>query len=133
TGNGADYAEPMSGTIIILAGQESATLELSVKDDQIVEGTEEVLFNTVAVRSAYSAPLGTSITLDASNNRLFIFDNDQAIITLSGPITKQEGDTGNTAFEYTLSLNKATATGFTINYSLTDGTATLVDGDYIAD
>jgi hypothetical protein len=130
-GNGPDYPEALTGSVIIPAGQQSATLNLNTVNDDIVEGTETVIIDILRINSPYSLPLGTNITLNPIVPTLNIFDNDVATLTISNPITLVEGNSGTTAFNYTVTLNKATSSSFTVNYNTSNNTATIADNDYV--
>ncbi|WP_168199430.1 Calx-beta domain-containing protein [Pedobacter aquae] len=131
TGSGPDYPEALTGSVIIPAGQQSATLTLNTVNDDIVEGTETVIIDIVRINSAYSLPLGTNITLNPTVPTLNIFDNDAATLTISNPIVLAEGNSGTTAFNYTVTLSKATSSSFTVNYNTANNIATIADNDYV--
>ena len=58
-------------------------------------------------------------------------DNDLPLVSISPPILSQpEGDSGTTAYTYTVSLDNSSDQVITVNYSTNDGTATVADGDY---
>jgi hypothetical protein len=46
-------------------------------------------------------------------------------------ISQPEGNSGTTAYTYTVSLSNPSSQIVTVNYSTNDGTATVADGDYI--
>jgi len=129
-GGGVDYTENNSGTVTILAGQSTAEILISVVNDVIVEGTEDVLLNIAALRSDYSAPSGSSITLNASVNKLNIFDNDKATLTINPSVTLNEGNSGDTDFVFNITLDAQTSSPFTLNFKTTDGIALVSDNDY---
>jgi len=45
-------------------------------------------------------------------------------------VTLAEGNSGATAFSFTVTLNAAVDSAVSVNYSTADGTATLADNDY---
>ncbi len=54
------------------------------------------------------------------------------IISLApAPITQEEGNSGTTAYNFTVSLDKVSDEVVTVNYSTNDDTATVADSDYI--
>src|SRR5690606_20356612 len=59
-----------------------------------------------------------------------IADNDDASLTLSGPTSIPEGDLATSELVYTVTLNKATAGSFRLDYSTANHTATVADNDY---
>ncbi|MBW4419144.1 MAG: DUF4347 domain-containing protein [Myxacorys californica WJT36-NPBG1] len=53
--------------------------------------------------------------------------------TLSiGNVSQTEGNSGTTAYTFTVSLSNASAQTVAVNYTTADGTATVADGDYSA-
>jgi hypothetical protein len=48
------------------------------------------------------------------------------------PHGQVEGDSGTTAFSFTVTLSGGVSGGFTVPYSTSDGSATTADGDYTA-
>ena len=114
TGSGTDYTGPNSVTI--LAGQTNATITLTVVDDLVVEGSESVAVTLASITSA--APSVTlSATVLATNT---IADNDVATLTLGAPVVNEATGTAT----YPVTLNRATASGFTIAAATSSGTAT---------
>ncbi|MFB2979930.1 Calx-beta domain-containing protein [Microseira sp. BLCC-F43] len=59
-------------------------------------------------------------------------DNQPVVIIISPPpITNNEGNSGITAYTYTVNLSNPTFQTVTVNYSTNDGTATVADSDYV--
>jgi hypothetical protein len=128
TGQNFDYtALPSANSMVLPAGQQSVQLKLAVNDDQIVEDDETVLLQNVAVNSIY----GNLLTVDPTVPALTISDNDQATLTLSGPVDVLENNTGTTTANFTVTLTKATAGSFDLVYNTVDGTAKASDNDYV--
>ena len=125
-GNGLDYTTATSGSVSIAAGQNSVTLSLPVVDDDKVEGTEDVKIINAICTSPYVA-----VTLDAIYPEISIADNDNGVLSLSSDVVLTEGNNGTQNASYTLTLNKATNTGFEIAYLTADGTALSSDDDYL--
>src|SRR5690606_4431670 len=128
TGNGVDYANPISGTITIPANQSEAVLNIQTKDDDIVELNESVILNASISNNPYPA----RISLSTNTQTIFIEDNDTATLTLTGTTTVTEGNSGLQELIYTVTLDKPTTAGFNINYSTLDVTARSSDEDYQA-
>ncbi len=127
-GNGTDYYGPVSGLITIAANDTEATLIVPVKDDEILELNENIILNAVIENNPYP----TGISLSANTHTIYIEDNDTATLTLSGLTTIQEENSGIKEITYTVTLDKATTSGFSLNYNTLDGTATTADQDYQA-
>ncbi|WP_255902152.1 Calx-beta domain-containing protein [Paradesertivirga mongoliensis] len=119
-----DYTEAISGSVTIPATETSVVLPLGVLDDAVVEDTETIILTAGTISSPYT------VTIANSPQSLNIIDNDQAAVTLTGQSTITEGNDGTQTITYTATLNKATQSGFTVEYATADGTATLADNDY---
>ena len=127
SGNGVDYSSSAVNTITIPAGDNQATINLSVIDDAIVEGNETVTIGAITLNSIYSG-----VTLSPAIPVVNITDNDIATLILNGPVTVTEGNTGTVTASFEVTLDKATAAGFSINYATTNGSALSTDNDYVA-
>ncbi|MBV7327670.1 DUF11 domain-containing protein [Chloroflexi bacterium TSY] len=118
TGNGtalegSDYAHRM-GSATIPAGSTIATFTIPITDDLMVELDETL-----------------SVTLSAPNGALFgspnvatvmIQDNDAASLSIDD-VTLMEGDSGITNFVFTVTLDQAVDSGFTLEAISSDGSA----------
>ncbi len=62
----------------------------------------------------------------------FALAESGARVTLSGGAAQDEGDSGNTTYTFTATLDVAVSGGFSVPYSTSDGTATTGDSDYTA-
>ena len=123
TNGGIDYTS-LTGTVTILAGATSATIDVTgIVDDTIVEGTETVV-----------------VTLDSTDNGLIsiaagpadtatvdILDNDTAEVSIAATTDANETGTANGLFTLTQSTTSESAT--VVSYSVT-GTATNGGTDY---
>ena len=118
-----DYAlSTMS--ITILDGQTTGTATFTVADDDLVELSE------TAIVSLTSPSLGVVLGTTVSHN-IAITDNDAATLSINN-VSQAEGDSGTTEFTFTVTLNKAVDTSFTVDYATASGTATVADGDFVA-
>ncbi len=129
--SGSDYTA-LSGTVTILAGSTTATINIPVIDDAIVEGSETVLITLTSIASGLPT-LGA--TLSATNT---IADNDSATVTIAnttdgaeaGPVnglmtvSQTAVSATNTVIAYTVS---GTATSGT-DYTALSGTVTIIAG-----
>jgi cytochrome c oxidase assembly protein Cox11 len=121
---GVDYAT-LTGTVTIPAGQTSATINIAVLNDNIVEGTETVIATLTGVVGGNpsitldSTPANTTATVD-------ITDNDTVTFTINN-VTVNEAD-GTLVFDVV--ADHALDTDITINVSFTDVTATGGGTDY---
>ncbi|WP_207429085.1 Calx-beta domain-containing protein [Pedobacter sp. SYSU D00535] len=123
--SGEDYTGAISGSVTIPANTSSVTLSLPVLADLMVEDIETVILTIDGVSSPYPVAIANS------PHSLNIIDKDQAVVSLTGPVTITEGDTGPRLATYTATLNQAVAGGFSVNYTTTDGSATA-GSDYAA-
>nr|WP_242691634.1 Calx-beta domain-containing protein [Pedobacter sp. SYSU D00823] len=122
-GAGIDYSGNTTGSITILAGKNSAVLELPVIDDTILEDLESITLSASGVSSSYP------VSLSNPTETTSIEDNDKAIISLAG-VSLMEGDDGVKTASFTISLDSKTSKGFDLDFTTSDGNATTADGDY---
>ena len=66
-----------------------------------------------------------------SANTTFDFEAQPPTISIND-VTANEGDSGNTAFTFTITQTAATTLATTVNVSTMDGSATTIDNDYTA-
>jgi hypothetical protein len=134
---GADFT-PLSGTVTILAGDGSATIDLTVIDDSLIEDNETVTvtLNTVTAGDA-------DISIGATNAAtVTIADDDTAEVTIaaSDPAAAEPANPG----QFTVSLSNLSDTDTTISYTVSgdatagtdyttlSGTVTILAGDSTA-
>ena len=111
--SGTDYTS-IGTSVIIPAGQTSATVNVPVIDDNLVEATETVVLTMVASTS------NPSITASTTAETINITDNDNAVTTITAGNNGSENGPANGTFTVTLSNPSATPT--TITYTI-GGTA----------
>jgi gliding motility-associated-like protein len=126
---GADYTT-LSGSVVIPAGQNSVTVPVEVRDDQIIENTETVVLTVTGGNSAAFAFTASTTNGNATVN---ISDNDNIAINRVVSVT----NTGNAAepgtngsFAISLPAGITAVENITVNYTIT-GTATP-GADYTA-
>ena len=102
------------------------TITISIPDNNIVEfdGFFEVLLSNL---DADILP----VSIDDSVGEGTIFDDDIADIEITD-VTMLEGDSGTTAFVFTISLTNPVDSPIMVDFTTVDGTATTIDGDYQA-
>ena len=114
--------------MIIKDGENYANLIIDLVDDSGLEPSETVILKTgLVTNNSYN-----TITVANSPMSLTIEDNDNASLTISKPVLISEGNSGITNAVFTVTLNNGTGDPFTIDYTTVDGTATVLDNDYIA-
>ncbi|RFM31701.1 beta strand repeat-containing protein, partial [Chitinophaga silvisoli] len=120
---GADYTT-LPGTVTIPAGQNSATIDINVIDDNIYEGNEDL---TLTLSNAFGTQLGT-ITV-AGNATLTISDDDSPVLTIVKTTDVAEPTT-NGGFTVSMPTGVTSTQAITFNYTVS-GTATA-GSDYTA-
>ncbi|WP_170114188.1 Calx-beta domain-containing protein, partial [Kangiella spongicola] len=104
-------------TVTVPAGSMSATVDVSVVDDNLLEGDENVVATITSVSNGYIGNASDTVTIS---------DDDNAAVTIAD-VTESEGAGFAT---FTITLDNAVAGGTVVNYSFTDGTATGGNTDY---
>jgi Calx-beta domain len=119
----ADY-RAASGSLTFNPGETSHTITILVNGDVTVESNENFLVNLSNAANA---------TIADGQGSGIILNDDAAPVTPAisiNDVKQAEGDSGTTAFTFTVSLDQATTNTVTVDYNSTDGTATLADNDY---
>ena len=121
-GAGADY-NTLTGTVTILAGETSATIDVTVIDDNILEDPETVVVTIIGTSDG-----DVTINTGANSATVTIDDEDTALLSISASdaFAGEPSDNG----EFTLQLSNASDRDTIVNLAIT-GTAT-VGFDYIA-
>ena len=120
--SGSDYAPLPSGTLNFAAnGPLSQDITITVNGDLIVENNETII---VTLSNPVNGGFGDDTGVGTITN------DDNAVVTLSGGIAKNEGNAGTTSYVFTATLNNPVQGGFTTPYTTNNGTATTADNDY---
>jgi len=114
---GEDYTEP-SGSVTIPAGETSATISISVLDDNLVEGTEIV---TLALFEITGGQDAITIDTEAGEASLEIADNDSALVQVA--VTRHGSEAGPTSIVFTVSMTKPSSTVTAVELAIS-GSAT---------
>ena len=118
-----DY-DALSGTVTILAGETTATIDVSVIDDSLLEDNETVSIELTTITSGDS---GVSIgTADSAT--VTISDTDTAEVTIAATVSAAGEPTSDGSF--TVSISNKSDTDTVVSYTVT-GDATA-DVDYTA-
>ena len=118
-GSGNDFTIQNSGSLAIAAGATTATIAVAINDDSNQESDETVIL-TLTDGTGYS--LGSTTV-----HTLTITDNDttrQATLSLRGPTSTDEGDSGTTDKYFTVTLSSAPSRSVSWRLCFT-GTATI--------
>jgi hypothetical protein len=112
-----------TGTLTFAPGMTTQPVSVSTVDDSLVEGTE-----TFAVNLSNA----TNATIADATGVGTILDNDVAPSNITiNDVSANEGNSGTTAFNFTVSLSAAQPAPVTVDFATADGTATA-PSDYAA-
>jgi hypothetical protein len=117
---GKDY-QAISATLTFAPGQTSQTITVPIYGDRLPEPNETFFVNL-------SQPTGAALVKAQGVGTIL---DDEPRITI-GDVTRSEGQRGQTAFTFTMTLSAAYDVPVTVNYATADGTATVADHDYQA-
>jgi len=123
----SDYA-PASGTLTFAPGETAKTITVQANGDTTVEPDETFTVNL-------SNAVGNATIADAQAVATIVNDDRTATppparISI-GDVTMAEGNAGQTAFRFTVSLDGAQSAPVTVDFSTANGTATA-PRDYVA-
>jgi uncharacterized protein (TIGR03437 family) len=119
--SGSDYA-PTEGQLTFMPGQTSQTVTVLVNGDTTMEPNETFLVN---LRNATNATIA-----DAQGLGTIVNDDQPPPPMLAiNDVSKNEGNSGQTAFDFTVTLSAASGQTVTVDYLSGEGTAT-VGSDY---
>jgi Tol biopolymer transport system component len=117
---GSDY-DVTNGTLTIPAGQTTATISVPTTDDSLPENAETFRVNL-------SNPANASITAGVGTGT--ITSDDVAKISISS-VSMLEGDSGNRAMYFTVSVSEPSPFPVSVNYATTPSSA-KAGSDFIA-
>ena len=118
----ADYAAA-GATVTFLPGETSKTVTVAATGDTKYEPDE-----TFDV--ALAAPVGATI-VDAAGIGTILNDDDEPTIAITD-VDQFEGNVGTSSFAFSLSLSNPSSETVTVDADTADGTALVLDGDYVA-
>ena len=114
--NGDDDYTADSGTLTFTAGQTSKTVEIDINDDDVFETAETFLLQLSNASNATIADDEATATIT----------NDDALPRFAvDDVTEDEGNAGDTALTFTITLTGDIGTSIVVNYTTIAGTATL--------
>jgi hypothetical protein len=102
---------------------ETQTIDVTVNGDTKLEADETFTVDL-------SNPTNSVTISDAQG--LGTITNDDAASFSIDDVTLNEGDAGTTTYTFTVTLDAAVAGGTNVDFTTTDGTATIADSDYVA-
>ncbi len=113
---GDDYSSVRT-TVVFEPDQATKVVNIPINNDNIDESDETVIL-------ALESPTGGAILGSPINAILTIIDNDGAPVLSVNNVSQSEGNSGTTAFTFTVSLTGQSANPVNVFYSTADGTAT---------
>ncbi|HEX8335129.1 MAG TPA: Calx-beta domain-containing protein, partial [Pyrinomonadaceae bacterium] len=120
---GSDYTAA-SGTLTFAAGELTKSFNITIRQDNVYEGTENF---TVTL----SAPTGGAL-LAGPSSALVTLNDDESKPSLSiTDVRVNEGNAGQTEAQVLVSLSNASVETVTVNYATGDGTASSAS-DFVA-
>ena len=118
----SDYPNT-SGTLTFNDGETSKPITVPVIDDNIPEGTENFTLTL-------SSPTGGAVLGNNTTVTFLIQDNEQPTLSISD-VSQAEGNSGTTAFTFTVTSSNAIASVINVDYATANGSATAAS-DYQA-
>ncbi|PSB34445.1 Calx-beta domain-containing protein [Stenomitos frigidus] len=115
-----------SNTLTFAPGETSKTFTVNVNGDTKYESTEAF---TVSLSNAVN---GTIAANSNSVNGTITNDDTAPVVNITSTITHAEGNSGTTPYNFTVNLSNPSFEAIGIDYSTSDGSATVADGDYTA-
>jgi hypothetical protein len=119
---------PTTFSGVILAGQTSATVTVSIAGDVVIEGNEsfQLTLTSVDNKSVAAPSIGANAT--ATGN---ITNDDTPSLSITD-VTQSEGNAGTVTYTFTVNLSKAAPSGgVTFDIATADGSGTA-GSDYVA-
>jgi hypothetical protein len=120
TVSGGDY-QAQTASLTFAPGTTTQTFTVAVNGDRIGESTEYFAVNVTGVTNAHQ-PYGPTYG--------YIADNEPQISIAGASLS--EGNSGTKSMTFTVSLSAAYDQSVTVKFATADGSATVADGDYVA-
>ncbi len=129
TGGGVDFVTPT--TLTVPAGTYAATPfaipSLAIIADGVLEPNETIVLNGIS-GSAVTVGDANGVGGTQSSTTYTITDQPRLVIN---DVSLAEGNSGTTSMTFTVTLINAATSGFTVDYSIQDETATVANNDYV--
>ncbi len=104
-------------------GETAKTISVTIIGDTVQEPTEDFFVNLSNPANA---------TISDGQGKGTINDNDPTPTLAIDTVTANGGNSGTTAFNFTVTKTGNTSSSVTVDYATVDGTATIADTDYAA-
>ena len=111
----SDYTST-SGVLTFNDGETSKQITIPIADDSTPEGTENF-------KISLTNPSGGAVLGNFASATLSIQDNELPTLSISN-VSQAEGNSGTTAFTFTVTSSNSINNNVTVNYATTDGSAT---------
>ncbi len=111
-----------NGTLTFAVGDASEDIVITLNGDLKVEPNETFFVNLSNLSNG---------SISDGQGQGTLTNDDAAVVTLSGGTAKNEGAAGTTSYTFTATLNNPVQGGFSVAYTTTNGTATVIDNDYV--
>ena len=121
---GEDFTSVATGLNFSGTAGETQTVTVAVAGDQVVELNEQFFLNLSNILAG-----GRDVVFTKSSGIGQIANDDAATISIGNAMVT-EGDAGTSNLNFTVTLDAAVDAGIVVDYSTSDGTATLADNDY---
>jgi len=115
-----------TGTLTFATGTTTQTITVAVVGTTTVEPSETFFVNL-------SDPSGATVSSSAGTGTGTIENDNVGPPTVSiNSVSENEGSSGTTPFIFAVTLSAAATSPVTVAYATADGTATVANGDYVA-
>ena len=124
----ADYSVISTSPVTIPAGATSITIDFTTVDDALFEGAEDFVVDLTGATNVLVTP-----SIGDNQGTATINDNESTPTLSISPatVTHDEGNTGTTAYVFTVTLSGSSASTVTVDYTTNDVSATTADSDYV--
>ncbi|MEI7595673.1 MAG: HYR domain-containing protein, partial [Bacteroidota bacterium] len=123
----ADYVSKTGTLVFSGTAGETKTVVITINGDTKVENNETFAVNLSNIVPV-SAPAGTVNFSD--NSGTGTINNDDAATVSINSVTHNEGNSGTTSYDFTVTLSQASDAEVKVDYTTVNGTATVADADY---
>jgi uncharacterized repeat protein (TIGR01451 family) len=121
TAASGDYvAKSLTGQTIP-AGSSTYTFDVLVNGDTTIEPNETFFVNVTNITAAIAG--------DTQGQGTIVDDDAPPTLSINN-VTLPEGNSGTTPFNFTVTLSATPTADVTVQYTITDGTATFADNDF---
>ncbi|MEX0676993.1 MAG: Calx-beta domain-containing protein [Pirellulales bacterium] len=123
TATAADFDfDDISGAVTFQPGVTTRTITVAVRGDTRHEAANEDFVVNIFLPDGATIATGTG-------TGVIVDDEGEPAVSIAD-VTHAEGDTGTTAFVFTLTLSRQSVNQVTVAFATQDGTATIANNDY---